>query len=699
MIGASDKKPPVNELAKEFQRLELGMDGWTDQSDRNADVRFARWRGQTRDFRKRGPNAFPWPGASDIQEFAVDELVNEDVALLLNAFWEADISALAMKPESMADAANAAQFLRWLIMQMDELDDELELALNTMFQNGMFAMGTFWKEETELEGREISQKDVAGFDNELFILLMNPNTEEEAVVRMQGLFPRVSKPMIKRAVREIRDEGITELRIPVVVKARPEVRAYVLGDDLFFASETMDTDTVSLLFQVDWLEPNEIRQRVIDEGWDEKWAEEVIKRGKGVDNFTNDHRVHRLERRFGYNSLSNKIKVVTAYQRASDKNGVPGWYYTIFSSKLVTGADGKEMVAKNELLNYKPSRHPFIIKPLERVGRRVLDSRGYGETGKSLQNQLKIELDSRIDNASMSTVPPIEYLAGRKPPQYRPGGKNPVRRRGEVGYMETPPSTTKSVEVENTTRNNMRRRYGRPTQDSDPKRTTAMDNRLVKRFQNILREVFNQCWQLHAQFGAPLTYFQVLGPTAAAGMQSFENKGDLFDFHFRFDMRKLDNDQLLAEYETIGNLAAKFDRRGEVDTSQLLRDVIAGVNPQVAERVIRPPAVAQQNEIQDEMRMLTEIDSGMDVDLPQTNIDAELRLQIVQAWLQGSPQIPATDIQVKLQQNPNFRARVEKHIQQLQFVIQQNVVNAQTGLLGTPPSNLPGQGAALQIAG
>jgi len=698
-IWQGDTKPAVNDLVKDFQSLEMGMDGWTDQSDRNADVRFARWRGQSRDFRKRQADAFPWKGASDIQEFAVDELCNEDTALLMTALWESDISALAHKPESAEDAYLAAQFMRWQMTQMTELDDEAELAANTMLQGGMFAVGVFWREETELEERDITLEQLAQFDNELFILVTDINTDDRAVDKFQLMFPRVSKAELNRAVRELREENETTLRIPVVVKSRAEIRTYIMGDDLLMPSETMDTDKLARFYTIDWLEPAEIRQRVIDDDWDKKWADRVIELGRGIntDRFVNDHRAHRLERRFGFGTLDQKIKVVTAYQRLSNDKGIPGWYFTIFSPTITNDKNGKEMVAKNELLNYKPSRHPLIIRPLERVGRRVLDSRGYGETGKSMQNQLKLEKDARIDNSSISTLPAMEYLAGRKPPDYGPGRKVPVRRRGEIGFVETPPTTAKSVEVENSIREDFRRRYGRPTNDGDPTRINAMNRRLVRRWLNNWQLIFNHVWQLFAQFGSETTYFQVLGPTAQKGMQSFKNKGEIFDFALRFDERKLDNDALLAKYKLLGEIAGQFDRNGEVNTSQFLRDVFSAIDPQIGERVLQPPEQAQQNEIADEMKMLTQIWSGMDVDLPETNINAQLRLQLMDAWMQGSPDIPAIDVQNRLRDDQAFQARVQKHRQKLEFIIVQQQ-NAVTGRQGAPAGNFQAQTQGQQLA-
>jgi len=690
-----DNKPATQELARDFEQLEHGMDGYQEAARRNADTRHARWSGQSRDFRKHGApgKVFPWDGASDIQDWSVDELVNEDVALALVAMWESEVAAHSHKPSSAADAFTAAQYMRYIMENLEELDDQAELAFNNYFEGGIFAMGTFWKEETALQQRKITLQEIAEFDNQLFILISDPNTQDEAILALQQLFPRAGKPQLRKAVKELRDseDNSTILRLPVVIKARPFVRTFIMGEDILIPPETQDGDQLSRIHTIEYLEPATIRGRVHDEGWDEKWAEDVIERGKGIDNFPTHFRRRSLAtRRFGIQTRKNLVKVVTTYQYASDKNGVPGWYYTVYSPHLPNNKQGNAHAAKNELLNFQPSRHPFTIGALERTTRRILDARGYGETARSAQNQLKIEQDSQIDNSGLSTVPTIEYISGTRPPEVGPGRKNAVRRKGSWGYVETPPSTNKSRQVEIDLRNHLRRRFGRATPDSDPTRTQAMNRRLIKRCLGFIRRVMINCWQLEVQFGKPETHFQVLGNQ---GMQVFQNNGHPFDFTFTFDTRKLDNADLLEEYKTIGDIAAKFDQKGEVNTSELLRGMLAAINPMVAQRVLQPPEVAQQEEIKEEMKMLEQMFAGFDVDVPESNINAPLRLQIVQGWIQGSENIPARDIQQRLQSDESFGARIQKHVQQLQFVITQQE-NATIGRLGTAPGNAPTQIAA-----
>ena len=69
-------------------------------------------------------------------------------------------------------------------------------------------------------------------------------------------------------------------------------------------------------------------------------------------------------------------------------------------------------------------------------------------------------------------------------------------------------------------------------------------------------------------------------------------------------------------------------------------------------------------------------------------MNPQLRLQVIQQYLQGTEDISGEDIQARLQQDEKFKARLEKYSNQLTFMIQQQE-NARTGALGTTAGNIP----------
>jgi hypothetical protein len=121
-----------------------------------------------------------------------------------------------------------------------------------------------------------------------------------------------------------------------------------------------------------------------------------------------------------------------------------------------------------------------------------------------------------------------------------------------------------------------------------------------------------------------------------------------------------------------------------VDSAQFLQVLGEMIDPIIAERVLLPKETASQKEVMEEQNDLAKIFSGIDLDVP-LNAAHEIRLQVAQSYLQGSQEIPATDVQQRLSSDEAFRTRMEKHIKQLQFAIQQKQ-NAQIGRLGTAPA-------------
>ena len=68
---------------------------------------------------------------------------------------------------------------------------------------------------------------------------------------------------------------------------------------------------------------------------------------------------------------------------------------------------------------------------------------------------------------------------------------------------------------------------------------------------------------------------------------------------------------------------------------------------------------------------------------------SKLRLIVLKQDFQGTEEIPAQDVQERLQQDEGFAARINQYVQALEFQ-QQQQRNALTGQLGVAPGNVPG---------
>ena len=77
-----ESEPDVDELKSAFDRCRISLSYWKDKAEEARDVRRNEWAGKGRYGRKEGEDAFPWPGASDLEPNLVNPLIDGDVALL-----------------------------------------------------------------------------------------------------------------------------------------------------------------------------------------------------------------------------------------------------------------------------------------------------------------------------------------------------------------------------------------------------------------------------------------------------------------------------------------------------------------------------------------------------------------------------------------------------------------------------------------
>ena len=144
---------------------------------------------------------------------------------------------------------------------------------------------------------------------------------------------------------------------------------------------------------------------------------------------------------YGQQDYEGMVRVITTYRKELDEDDVPICTITCW-------ADEVEGHGFHSPMEYDEGRYPFVCITRENLNHRLLDSRGYPELLKSYQTCVKSEMDSRRDRASMSTMPPVEYVQGRRPERIGPGAHLPVRRRGEFGFAEIPRYSPASMEVE-----------------------------------------------------------------------------------------------------------------------------------------------------------------------------------------------------------------------------------------------------------
>ena len=406
---------------------------WTNRK-KARDVRRNNWPGKGRHGIKEAPDSFPWQGASDLEPNLINPLIDGDVALLKSSLSKGNIVAAPVESSDIASSSIVTNFMRWRMSSMEELPREAGVAANYLLEQGVAFLGVYFKREVTRVLKPISLEEIAAISPELATAIADPDMKDGVLEMLQNALPNISKKRIRKIYNELRKDGVSELPTEKTVTNRPAIRAYELGRDLIVDSNILDLQSARAIYCVHFYTPEQVRSKVFTDGWDSDFVDEVIENTTGeYDTYYQGYAdgLYVTNQNEAPQHYEGMIRLVTCYRRESDEDKVPVCKVTIFSESV-------EGYATSYVMSEDAGRYPFVAITREHISRRLLDSRGYPELLHSYQLAVKSEMDARRDRASLSTCPPIEYMVGRKPESIGAGSKIPVRRRGEVGFLEIP---------------------------------------------------------------------------------------------------------------------------------------------------------------------------------------------------------------------------------------------------------------------
>lgn len=684
LAPVGDSGPNIEATVKAFSDTIRDAQNYVAQCQTNYRTRFALWAGQANDGKKHsrdmnGVEAVPWEGASDMQVFLVDDVINYKVAQNCMALRRANFVAVPIEGNDLARANTVSAFIKWLIRtQVPNLDREEELLENYKLQKGLAITGQFWEkcqQKTLITLRiEDFEAKFPGID--LLAVLKDPLMTDSIVGMLTEQFD-IGTGKAKRVIRDLLNKG--EAEIPTVGReySRPVIRAFNLDENIFVPTWATDIETAPWIFRVEYLTADQLRSYVNTDGWDEKWVEAAIQKLKGKwISMAPDRNIEPLQRNNlpRYDNLNDLIGVVYAYQTLSDEDGIPGKYLTIFNPNMPKD-ENQDGYAKFGLLNYAHGEYPFVLHRREYLSRRVHDSRGVPEQGKPAQDQIKSFTDARNDASAMAILPPLMHPLGRAPGKWGPNARVPERRQGEYHYADRPAYDVTTTVAEDKLMERFRQSNGIRTPEGDPIEATTRNQFEADKTLRGWAAAYRQCYKLWQQFGPPEVYFRVIGVKKQDPI--LMDKGDPkedFDIYLTFDVQTQDPEIIQKKLEAMARVLATFDKFGQADYSQALQIAMEAVDVNWAERVVQPQDVAVDKVIKEEKEALTKIYGGFDEDI-SLGAPPQIGMQVIQQWTQ------TPDIAQRLQQDEPFMKRVEKRMKQYSFQLTQQE-NARIGRYG-----------------
>jgi hypothetical protein len=674
------EKPDVPTLRYSYEQTVTELEAYFDLCRTSYDDRRNWWAGKSRDHRKHGADAFPWEGASDMEAHTIDERITRLVSMFITSLQRANVKAFPVSVGDIPRAKMVSGFLKWMTSSgyIPRFYKEMELGANYLLERGILITYVGWLREDRTFIQKLDLNQITQLSPELGAMLSDDGAEDLVIDAFQQFFPTISEKRVKKALKQLRDTGFADL--PVVQRQidAPEVRTLAPDGDFFFPPYVTDPQRAPYCFWRTYYTAQELENKVITDGWDAGFVELMISkyRGVNIDSIEREQEGRRsislTDNAYEANEL---IEIVHGYQRLIDKeDGSEGIYQTIFHKEF-DGNDNVQGYAKFELLNGYED-YPVIVTKLSEDSKRLYDTTTVPDLLRGIQNQVKVERDSRIDRNSLATLPPILHPIGQAPTDYGPARMIPYRRKGDLEFGPTPPAPNGSIEIESTLEMQADSLVGLDVQNPLSKVRRQF---LVDKYLEHCANVLKMCFKCFQRFGPDSVFFKVTG---APDAQTFDkgNPNENYDVIITYDVLNNDPDVQEKKLQQIVNLTG-LDRSNRINIDFLLEAMANAIDPVLADSILQPAEVAQQEMLENVTNDLAKIFAGIEV--PARPNGAGIAMQIIQNYAQQP------DIQQRLQSDEAFRTRFEKYVQQYQFM-QTQMQNAQIGRIGTDPAQMGG---------
>jgi len=668
LIYASNE-PDIDALRGAYDQCLLQLDEYFEICRRSYDDRRNIWDGKTTDLRKQGSNAFPWDGASDMEVNVIGERIDAFVSILDQALSRSHIKAFPTSTTSIPRAALVSSFLKWMKSSyIPDFKNQMELGANYLLEKGIMVSYVGWKREKRTFLQEATIEQLVQASPDMAELLLSGTDDKMLIDMIAQAFPHMTSKRTRKFLKEIRKNGKASIPMPRVSVDCPVVHSCAPDGEVLFPPYVVDPQAAPYVFWRTFLTAQELEKKVTSDGWDEEWVDDAIDNLRGKDSYYLDGQKVKRFTKLPLTNDNELVMVVYAYQRLIDEDGAEGIYCTVFNPNV----DG---YAKSELLNGYDN-YPFIVTRLSNNQKRMYEVQTFPDILRGAQLQIKTERDSRIDRASLATLPPIMHPAGRPPAEWGPGRRVPYRRLGEIAFGPTPPSDNGSMEVEISMALQADRAVGL---DLNSPISAVRQQFFVNKYLDHVKDVLGLAWKLFQRMGPDEVFFQVTGNPNPQTMTK-GSPDENYALTVSFDSLSADPENAESRMKQIGSLV-QFDRNGRIDMDKFLEFAAMSIDPVFGDYVLQPAEEATakvQKQVTDD---LAKIYAGIEV--PAQPNGAQIAMQMLQAYAQQP------DVAQRAQQDEAFGGRLQKYAEQYQFQMQQ-AQNAQIGRIGTAPAEMGG---------
>lgn len=702
-------------LKDEFEQM--AKDAGKSVNDRRElaeDTRFCRWPGQSPDGKKHaealdGEKPFPYEGASDARVRTADGIGQEQVIVLMASLMRMQLGVKGTEARDMELAADVNVLWRWLEKNQLGVEWFVENTKLAQYrQNDSPAIGimqVWWDVQKALKpltltpdevakkalefaqanGDEITPEDAADLQD----ILANVAREDELAGLLHALWPDIAAATAARAASELQRDGKTTFAMPYTCENRLRVKARRLFEDIFVPENTSDLQRARVIFVREWFTEPELREKEAKGEFKPGFLEEVLKHEgeSGWKHYchmtvSGDYSQQTVEHEWNKDDHRGQYELLTAFFRASNNLGIPGIYTVAYHHAVEK--PGTDM----ELFDSPRGRYPFFANPREIQTDKLWDSRGLAELSATEQTALKQLHDSFMDHVTLVTLPTFEVPANRPKMAlvFQPLGQIKTMRSGEIRPIQMGQYPAANDKITANIEARVARYFGQMVASNTPDWVRLYQNDLTNSYFVHIAEVVRYGLALAWEYLPDETLARVLGHPLPRDPEAME-----YDVQIAFEAGMLNLDFLQAVGEMISKYVLQWDTMSTVQRDKLVRWFFSALSPTLAQDLLVPAEVANQREVEDELKNFTWIQSGIEPPMITQGQSYQLRLQTLLGVGEKNPE--AFD---KL--TPKSREILEARIKFLEQQVTQQQ-NAMIGRTGVRPALAPASAAEAVGAG
>ena len=667
------------------------------------DVRFCIWNGQSEDGRKRdealgedGP-AFPFDGASDSRVRLADFVLRYQVATLKQSVKRASVRVMGVEANDANVAGHINTLATYLLnnriagawrMHIERLaqwglGDSPAVSLLHVYQDRRetVRLQEYTIEELILWLNENIEMDPYSplANTDFGELLLNPANRDQLIELISIQFPHLRPAVLRKALKRLLEEGVTQFPVVEVLHDEPRVEALRMWEDVFIPTDTRDPENCRVIFVRRWLDLAQLEEKERLEGWDSAVIDKLTGRTDNSAGYEgqsyilegDDSQVSEIRVYDRTNTREGLYEVITAYVRGVTDDGVTGVFSIAFSGLC------DDPLSTMKLLDYPHGGFPFVWYVREYATTSLLDSRGMCEILQTDQDYLKTMRDMSADHAQLFTLPPFIHnmTSPEREVRFTPLALIRVGSNSTFKAVEIPQGSELPLKHIELLHKQVSLYTGVAIVEIDQLIQQIITQDMVDDFMDTVRNAILMLLQLAVAFMDPEELRDICNAPELDIDELRKGVRKLRDITLEFNASTLNADYIKMLSEVIASIRG-FDTEKTIEDAELVDYLMRQLSPTLANRAVRPLAVARASEVEDERKNIALITSGQEPEMVEEGQNYQARLDTLLQWLDLQQQAAAQGAMPPLP--PMVLQVIQARVQHLQGQLQQQQ-NAITG--------------------